>query len=289
MPHPRTAALLLALSVLGSSCGLIRIEGGLPSGAEQAAASTVERPACEARPVKLTYRFDPATTARDKQIMQDAMRLARDHFPLIFPRFERYSYDDEGYICFPGHYTEPVTTTAEPPPDNRIAHYQPGFGITVFVSSPWWRNAPESYRYTIMFHEAYHWYQELASKDETTLNGFRRTNPLWLVEGTAEWLAYEAAVEFDRYPDMEAIRSLLTPLVRYDGGELKTFETRERDASDAYPFFFTAVDRLIRDHGGLEALRSYWDFKDDDVSWKVIFQRSFGISVKKFYAELAAE
>ncbi|MEX2459182.1 MAG: hypothetical protein WD770_09365 [Actinomycetota bacterium] len=244
-----------------------------------------EPPTCNARPVNLAFQFDPATTDGDRALMREALKLARSYFPLRFPRFVRYSYAGERYICFPDHHIEPVKTTAEIPPHTGIAFYRPGEGITVYIATSYWRNATESYRYTVMFHEAYHWYQELASKSEQTLNGFRRTNPLWLIEGTAEWFGHEAAVHFGFYPSMDDARAYEASRLRHGAKELKSFEMRDRPSGDAYALFFTAVDRLIRDHGGIGALRRYWAFEDDDVDWRVVFRESFGISVAKFYGE----
>jgi len=283
--HRRTATLLTAVALLSASCGLVRIQGSPPPAGAVASGAIPNRPACAPKPVKLVFKFDAATSPGDRDIIRDAMTKARDYFPLRYPRDPRWSYYEQRYVCYPKQYSEPVVTTITPAEDERAAEYRVRRGIRIYLGSEGWRDSPSLARTVITFHEAYHWFQDLAEKNPRTLAA-GRDHPHWIIEGSAEWASWDAAVHFGFLSSMDDARSLHASVLVNDRSDLPRFEERTSDAFEAYPLFFTAVDALLTAHGGREAMRTYWEF-EEVKSWRVFFQDAFEISVKKFYAEFA--
>jgi hypothetical protein len=283
--HRRTLAFLLGVALLTSSCGLVRIQGSAPSASAEASGPIPDRPACAPKPVRLVFKFDPGTIQADRDLIRDAITKARGYFPLEYPRDARWSYLDQHYVCYPKQYWEPVVTTFTPADDRRTAEYRPRRGIRIYLGSDGWRNSPPTYRTVITFHEAYHWFQDLASKNPHSISAGHE-QPLWMVEGSAEWAGWDAAVHFGSFPSMDEARRLEHGALKTDRADLPKYEFRDADIFDAYPLFFTAVDELMAAHGGRRAMRAFWEF-DTSESWRVFFQDAFGISVKKFYAEFA--
>jgi hypothetical protein len=289
----RFVALTVALSLFAAGCApglagqIPNLKDPAPSTEAPAAhPSTLE---CPPRPVTARFKFAAETLPEDRRIIRDAVAKARGYFPLRYPRAARWSYAEERELCYPAAYAEVVVTTFDQPEGNEVAWYRWGRGMRFYVGIEGWRLSPAYFKYLVAFHEAYHWFQHLRGKtyQGSGTGQLRRPEPFWLVEGAAEWGAYEALAHFDLYPGMDAARQEQASIVAHDRSELKSFETRSEDYA-AYALFFQAVDRLVQRHGGRAALTKYWSFTNDDIGWREYFQDAFGISVKRFYKEFAA-
>ncbi|MEX2459188.1 MAG: hypothetical protein WD770_09400 [Actinomycetota bacterium] len=281
------AALILGLCLLAPACTPGRVTAVLerlsPAAVTPTPAAIGPPPECAPIPVLFRFRFAPETTQADRTLLRTTMRLARDYFPLRHPRTARYSYVEESYRCYPERYVESVTTTADQPPDERVAEYGRGEGPLFFISAPTWLVIPAEHRAVIMFHEAYHWFQWLGQSRAPSGQRWDTDLPHWLQEGSAEWAGFEAAVHFGLYPSMESARS---HHARFQGRALKELRKHARyigKSFDAYSLFFFAADELADEHGGRLAMRRYWQDQRDD-EWEVRFRRTFGLTPRAFYA-----
>lgn len=285
----RPAALVLGVCLVAAACTPGRVTGVLErlSPAPPTPAAIGPPPECAPIPVLFRFRFAPETTVEDRDLLRTTMRQARDYFPLRHPTAARYSYVEERYRCYPERYVEPVTTTEEPPPDERVAEYGRGEGPRFYITARTWLLIPAEHKAAIMFHEAYHWFQWLAQSRAPSGQRWDTDLPHWLQEGSAEWAGFEAAVHFGLYPSMEAARAYHA---RYQGLALTELRKHGRHIGpsfEAYSLFFFAADELATERGGRLAMRRYWQDQRDD-EWEVRFRRIFGLSPKAFYLDFEA-
>lgn len=292
MPRFRIVVLPLAVALLTSGCALVGDVGfaRLTVPASPAASPGPppgEPPACAPKPVGFTFLFVDAASAEDQAILREAMDQARQRYPLEFTRKAIWSPFNGRYVCQPKQHVERIATTVHEAEDDEAGFYVGGKGIRLYLDPSWWPTAGD-FRYRLMYHEAYHWYQEMSVRSYARTSS--RQELYWMVEGSALWAEFDAAVHFGNFPSMDEARAREFSRLVNANEELSHFENGLYDDPqfDAYPFFFKAVDYLMEHHGGRAAMRRYWEYAGPDDKWREIFQSAFGISVKKFYKEFAA-
>ena len=125
-------------------------------------------------------------------------------------------------------------------------------------------------------HELMHfWQQDVGSPREGG-------GPMWLLEGAAELLGYQAVVAAGLASPGETRNYSLRRLGR-DTPSLRSMERRSPDSSQfSYPLSFLATELLISDLGPL-ALREYWRGLSRGKAWEVAFSDAFGVSSEEFY------
>ena len=285
----QAAVLLPILATLASSCAPLPFVNGEWSGGLGTPAAPVvrpERPACPPLPVSFRFNFAEATSEDDRALIKQSMLAARDRYPLRFKRSPVYSESANRYSCQPKKATHRISTTVTEAGLGEAGLYTNG-DIRLYMDPDYWTTAPRDFKYRLTLHEAYHLYQDLAV--QTYGHTTSRMNLLWMVEGSAMWAEYDAAVAMGAFPSMDAARAQEDSYNNLNPSDLPDFERyqNERDF-DAYSLFFEAVDFLLEHHGGPKALRRYWQYAGENDDWWVVFQKAFGIKAHAFYEEFAA-
>jgi hypothetical protein len=157
--------------------------------------------------------------------------------------------------------------------------------MIVFTGSDGWLAAPPFSRVHAAMHEFIHVYQHdrLQSKEERV--------PAWFIEGSAEYLSYDALIEKGlvtrsaadayRYFDL-GIDSSLGELESYEG--LGAFQ---ESTGPTYDLAYLAVEQLALSSGP-KAIGEFIDGVSIGLPMKDAFAQAFGTSIDDFYAEFEA-
>lgn len=126
-------------------------------------------------------------------------------------------------------------------------------------------------------HEFMHfWQQDVGAPREGV-------GPLWLLEGSAELLGYQALIAAGLASDDET-REFSVRRVLPETPALETMERRSSDANEfSYPLSFLAAE-LLTAGTGVGSFREYWRSLSRGVAWETAFTDSFGVAPAEFYA-----
>jgi hypothetical protein len=215
-----------------------------------------------------------SVTAQDERVVTAALRLAQGHFDVRVPE------------CQPGDVSASVL-------DQENEHFAAGtfvqdvphFRIEVYAGGTAWAHTPRSQVPFIMLHEWYHVVQySFLECDPPRCQHQVNPIPAWLIEGSAEFAAAEAAQDeriifFSFIHRYELIRAeqVDTPLERLDDA---------RTGSD-YGLAFAAVDLLV-DETGSGALMDFWREAGSTGRWERAFPHAFGTTPTRFYRTFTA-
>ncbi len=218
----------------------------------------------------ISYTFDADLPETDRVLIKKGILLAQKNFGPL-----------EGFKILANH-----ASTRLQPDDNVLAQATPG-KIVVFVYSDVWRTSTEAQRVMTLVHEYYHMIQFKLS-NRTRLKVFvshdLMLDPLWLVEGSAEYLAYQTTAE----AGLLSYQKARLKLVRYARTEplpLKTLETsanNEDQVMDPYVMGTLGTEYLLKNFGGLAALTHYWELTRVS-NWQDAFKQAFNLSTTEFY------
>jgi hypothetical protein len=144
-------------------------------------------------------------------------------------------------------------------------------GARPLVGSPSWL-LPH-----VTAHELIHfWQKDIGSPRDGA-------GPMWLLEGAAELLAYQAVIGAGLATPADT-RAYSLRRVEPDTPSLQSMERRASDPSQfSYPLSFLAVELLVGD-GAPAALREYWRGLARGKAWEVSFAEAFAITPTEFYA-----
>jgi hypothetical protein len=225
-----------------------------------------------------TYQLDVrrtgSVTAQDEQVVTASLRLAEGHFDVSVPECEpggvsAWVLDEENERFAAGTFVQDV----------------PHFRIEVYAGGTAWAQTPRSQVPLIMLHEWYHVVQySFLDCDPPMCRQQTRPIPAWLIEGSAELAAAEAAQDeriifFSFVHRYELLRAAQTdiPLERLD---------EARTGSD-YGLAFAAVDLLV-DGVGSGALLHFWREAGSTGRWERAFPDAFGTTPTRFYRTFSA-
>ena len=190
------------------------------------------------------------------------------------------AYIDENLAPFPeSKITVNVRHTRDTTGGNAVA-FSAGNYIVVFTRTPGWKSLAPFDRVHVVVHEYIHsWQRATAGRDDDT--------PLWLIEGSAEYLAYDAVardklVRRQEVIDAQAWAVLDAP----EMGTLAQLEDRDSyygETGPVYSLAFLAVNQLAR-KGGPAAISRFFEAIGEGDSWQEAFGTAFGQDVDSFYA-----
>lgn len=167
-------------------------------------------------------------------------------------------------------------------------------GVMVVAFTPSWDRATPAARLKILAHELFHHVQQELQKNQsnwgtTPDTQVRPGGPVWLNEGSAEWMGYQVAAARGAYSFPAALAGYIKQAKATDAplSQLETY-AQMHAVPAAYGWLFAACDYLASRAGGLPAFLDYWRRIGAGTPWRDAFQQSFGRSVDQFYAEFAA-
>jgi len=161
----------------------------------------------------------------------------------------------------------------------------PDFRIDVYAGGSAWQETPSSQVPLLMLHEWYHIVQySFLRCDAPACTPQDRPVPGWLIEGSAEYAAAQAAQDeqviffsFVRRYELIRAAQVQTPLQRMH---------QVRTGAD-YGLAFAAVELLVEDAGS-GALLDFWEDAGSRGRWEAAFPDAFGTTPARFYRTFAA-
>jgi hypothetical protein len=114
------------------------------------------------------------------------------------------------------------------------------------------------------------------------------TGPMWLAEGIADWLAFEAWVGGPYFPPEEdpvaEEGAFLTDAYRNLQRPLKSLTEWGVWGRGSEPYVIAALAaKSLEARAGESALYSYWDNMGDGLCWDTAFLNAFGLAPDDFY------
>jgi hypothetical protein len=164
------------------------------------------------------------------------------------------------------------------------AAFSGGDFIVVFTRSPGWRSLAPFDRVHVVAHEYVHsWQRATAGPGSDAI-------PLWLLEGTAEYLAYDAVVREglvrrQEVSDVHAFSVLGAP----EMSPLEQLEGRDAfygEPGPAYSLAWLAIEMLLAD-GSPAEIDHFFGLVGSGVAWRDAFADAFGQDVNSFYESFA--
>jgi hypothetical protein len=224
--------------------------------------------------VRLSFDYEEGVTSADRSLVRSALRQAIPLFPYPHRRAPR-----KALIAVFVH-----SGNRELLRPNEIAEVRRQ-SIHVFVGGDGWRNSTLVQRRQAMFHEWVHIVQQLESPFGV--------GPVWLIEGSAEWAAWDAMIR-KGLASRSSVEELYTrgalladPDRRLKGLEGRGFYRDDPDGLD-YALGYVAVD-VLDPARGWRTIVSFYRALGDGYHWREDFRSVFGISVPRFYRSFEAE
>jgi hypothetical protein len=159
--------------------------------------------------------------------------------------------------------------------------------IVVCGASIVWRGSSQLQRSKILVHELFHVIQFDLGQGWLA--------PRWIIEGSAEYVAYSAIIDqglisrtetnvqlglSGRRPALAMIHSTLREL------EPEAEWLAAGDAQEpTYALAYAAIEILVA-KSGLDAIRVFFAGLEPGVDWRFVFMKSFGVSVDALYDEV---
>lgn len=233
-----------------------------PSQRDVRATQSPSPPRCEPTPVKANFKFTRSVPASDRSFVRKVSRQAISYFRLRTTHcVERDPVDVRVYAKEQGNLVG-------------RAHYGE---IEVFAESPAWEAFTIGERAQVLLHEWYHVLQRTLSTAPPP--------PTWFFEGSAEWAAFDAAVQLGYFESMDYVREFL----RFDARRPPAPLHRAKPVNPGvYSLFFTGVDFLLNEYGGKKGLRLFWQRYKPGDSWKAVFRSVFKVKVSSFLEKYEA-
>jgi len=216
---------------------------------------------------KITFSIGEGVSAEDEVIVREGIALGQ-------------AYIDETLAPFPkSKITVNVRHTRDTTSTGAVA-FSAGSYIVVFTREPGWKSIAPFDRVHVVVHEYIHsWQRATAGRDSDA--------PLWLIEGSAEYLSFDAVARDTLVRRQEVIDAQTWAVL--NAPEMATLEQLEdRDAyygetGPVYSLAFLAVTQLAR-KGGPAAVSQFFEAMGDGDSWQEAFATAFGQDVDSFYA-----
>ena len=217
---------------------------------------------------EITFSVGQGVSAEDEDIVREGIEFAQ-------------SYVDDQLAPFPeSKITVNVRNTRDTTGGNAAA-FSAGDYIVVFTRTPGWKTLAPFDRVHVVAHEYIHSWQRATAGQEG------ETAPLWLIEGSAEYLAYDAVtraglVRGREVIDTQAWYVLDAPKM----ASLDQLEDRDAyygEAGPVYSLAFLAVTQLAKEDGP-SGISRFFEAMGAGDSWQEAFSTAFGQDVDDFYA-----
>ena len=236
-----------------------------------------------------TYEFGASVPSRLQDIVKNALGFAGGYFRARLsreiPALSVYVYTDleeirSAWIRVQGGSIEearriwPDTDVQANAPQGQIFFFvRAGVGDVLNLSK-------------IVVHEAFHNLQ-------WSLLGGRKLGepaltPVWVTEGSAEYIAYRTIVEYG-LDTLDNVRRVWIERAKTSSAPLRALETYAGfgPQNSPYPLSALAADRLTQERGET-LLTAYFETLGRGVSWQEAFASVFGKGIDTFYTEFEA-
>ncbi|MHB8375692.1 MAG: hypothetical protein ACYDEB_01865 [Dehalococcoidia bacterium] len=213
----------------------------------------------------VTYSIDPGVSQADQVRIKNGIDWATAYLDAHFE----------------GHRQAPVVVVMNDSPEKCFGQTGGAFGQTKNViclntANSNWRGQEEK----TTAHEYFHTLQ-------FEMGCLSPPSPLWLQEGTAEYIAYEIAIANGRYSrafvDAERINGIADN--RASIGTLREQEGTTISQANSYKLYAYAVGVLTRGPGFI-SYRRFCEKLSAGEDWHAAFVDAFGVSVDAFYNQI---
>ena len=166
-----------------------------------------------------------------------------------------------------------------------------GAAFIYWASPGWGYGAGENQK--IVAHELFHVLQyqlhKLVHNGETPPNQIRVSGPVWLDEGSAEFVGYRVAAN-RRLLTYQTTLASLVGRAKQVGTPLSSLQTLDEGTiANVYSLYEVAVDHLVGiTPAGPPALATYFAAIGNGKAWPDAFAAAFGMSIDAYYANFAA-
>lgn len=215
----------------------------------------------------VSFSVGESVSLNDEQDVREGVQLARDYLKTTL------AAEVTGDLII-------NVRQASDPTNPGLVGFSGGDFIVIYTGSSGWINASPFNRIHVVVHEYLHVYQH-------DLTGFGDDLlPAWLIEGTADYLAYDAVAEIGLIAP-RAVRDYQAWAVAEgpDLSELAAYESLpafQDAAGPVYNLSYLAVQFLLADLAP-EALGRYFAAINDGFDWQPAFVRTFGRDMQSFY------
>jgi hypothetical protein len=218
--------------------------------------------------IRVSYDFEDAVSSSDRTLIRSSIKQARGLFPYPHVRLVRPTLVAVFVHTGNGEMTRP----------NEIAEVRRQ-SVHVFVGGDGWKNSDSLQRREAMFHEWVHIVQQIESPF--------RPGPVWLIEGSAEWSAWDAIFRLG-LASRSTVGNLLAQIAAQVDRDRKLkemegqlFYRNDPDGRD-YGLAYVAVESLHPSRGW-RTIIAYYRSLGTGVLLQTAFRRAFKISVTRFY------
>jgi hypothetical protein len=218
----------------------------------------------------IRFYVGPSIEAEDAMYIREGIRLGQDYV------HNRIGAD----------VTTPTIVNAVPaaPRGNvDLVGMSTSHALVVYTGSEGWHRAAPFDRVHVVVHEYTHVVEE-------ELGGDRFNAPLWIDEGVAEYVGFQAVIDAGLVSaaDVEAYNAVNVVA----GPALPALAAVERAAdfqtqpSNVYGLSYLAVKQLVA--GRPSSIRRYYERLGSGDNWRAAFQSAFRINPRDFYAAFEA-
>lgn len=217
-------------------------------------------------PSNVLFNFDPTTSKED----QDAIRLGVERASQIYSSV----FEITG---------APMTFTTIPSgcPKGVVATYISKNTLCVDTSHPQWTSRTFELKMKTGLHEYFHNVQDTIGCQTSWDLGY--LDPVWLMEGSAEFYAYWGLSESGMTPLTQTIHQLRQSLRASYDLRLTEMETPSLQTF-SYSLATLAVDLLVS-KSSITAYIGYCELRSSGIEWKSAFEQAFGITSSEFYEQ----
>ena len=228
----------------------------------------------------VSYQFADGVSDADRSYVREGLALASDYFTATFGMTVQ----------------NPVTVNVlNEPLAGRSSDEAAMHTIRIFATeeSGWLKYETPLSRRGVLAHELFHvlqdewapakWAQAYRTRDKLPIIG-----PIWLMEGSAELVAYKALVAKGLVPYGHVTLCFTNSVVYNNPPALQDMETSDGFYVPNVPTYrlgALAVDYLTANRG-VASLRTYFE-QVGAGSWQVAFQTAFGMDISTFYTQFA--
>ncbi|MDB5079336.1 MAG: hypothetical protein JWP00_1260 [Chloroflexi bacterium] len=219
---------------------------------------------------QVTYHFDPSFSAVEQDQTRRGIDLAQKAFGPVGP-----------------FTVEAGSNVNTPSSGEMFAQASPG-EITIFSRGQPWLDASDYDRVSTLVHEYFHLVQYHLTNlgdDAESVGDILPEGPLWFSEGTAEYLSYQVVARngLVQYDKIRKEKIASAQEYTYKLKDIETDGSKTTSESGEYVLGFLAVEYLVNNHGGEQAIINYYKEIGKGADWKTAFNKSFGISIVSFY------
>ena len=227
-------------------------------------------------PIEIQYVFEPGVSAADQEVIRQGIEVGR-------------TYVSERFAPLRQPLTVYVYNSA--PADKSVAGvYGPDSHIEIYtLNSDWTRETRSVVRMKIMAHEYFHVMQ-------SQLSGPFEKLPIWLTEGSAEYVGYSAVIHAGLV-SREGALSLsrltggprsLTRAPPLQGLETPTQWQAALSTAEIYPLGYAAIELLLESNSESRLSEYFEGLRASRSDWRPLFERTFGRSAEAFYGEMSS-